>query len=132
MSSWPDTKQKVVIELIPYEMTGHSHCSCSSQPVLTIDREIQRSVETILDNAVIKNKAANGTVIVMDPETGEILAMAATPRFNPNNYWDLWTDVFTAGIPFNKAVSQVYEPGSVFKILTMAAALDSKNCHADN
>ena len=118
------TKQKVVIKLDPYEMQEIPSAPAAASLVLTIDREIQRSVETILDNAVTKNKAANGTIIVMDPETGEILAMAATPRFNPNNYWT-YGDVFTAGIPFNKAVSQVYEPGSVFKVLTMAAALDT-------
>ncbi len=118
------TKQKVLIKLDPYEMQEIPTAPAASSLVLTIDREMQRSVETILDKAVTKNKAANGTIIVMDPETGEILAMATTPRFNPNNYWT-YGDVFTAGIPFNKAVSQVYEPGSVFKVLTMAAALDN-------
>jgi cell division protein FtsI/penicillin-binding protein 2 len=118
------TKQKVVIKLDPYEMQEIPSAPAASSLVLTIDREIQRSVEAILDKAVTKNKAANGTIIVMNPENGEILAMAATPRFNPNTYWT-YGEIFTAGIPFNKAVSQVYEPGSVFKILTMAAALDT-------
>jgi cell division protein FtsI/penicillin-binding protein 2 len=118
------TKQKVVIKLDPYEMQEIPSAPAASSLVLTIDREIQRTVEDILNKAVTKNKAVNGTIIVMDPETGEILAMAATPRFNPNNYWT-YGDVFTAGVPYNKAVSQVYEPGSVFKVLTMAAALDT-------
>jgi cell division protein FtsI/penicillin-binding protein 2 len=118
------TKQRVVIKLDPYEMQDIPTAPAAASLVLTIDREIQRSVETILDKAVTKHKAVNGTIIVMDPENGEILAMATTPRFNPNNYWT-YGDVFTAGIPYNKAVSQVYEPGSVFKVLTMAAALDT-------
>jgi cell division protein FtsI/penicillin-binding protein 2 len=118
------TKQRVVIKLDPYEMQDIPTAPAAASLVLTIDREIQRSVETILDKAVTKNKAVNGTIIVMDPESGEILAMATTPRFNPNNYWT-YGDVFTEGIPYNKAVSQVYEPGSVFKVLTMAAALDT-------
>ncbi len=118
------TKQKVVIELDPYEMQEIPICPCRRKPVLTIDREIQRTIEKLLDTAVKSNGAANGTIIVMDPENGEILAMATTPRFNPNTYWE-YDDIFTAGIPFNKAVSQVYEPGSVFKVLTMAAALDA-------
>lgn len=118
------TKQKVVIKLDPYEMQDIPAAPPAASLVLTIDREIQRTVEAILDKAVTKNKAANGTIIVMDPETGEILAMATTPRFNPNNYWT-YGEVFTAGVPYNKAVSQVYEPGSVFKVLTMAAALDN-------
>jgi cell division protein FtsI/penicillin-binding protein 2 len=50
--------------------------------------------------------------------------MASTPRMNPNEYWD-YSKIFTSGIPFNKAISQVYEPGSVFKVLTMASALDA-------
>jgi len=118
------TKQKVVIDLDPYEMQEIPSAPPAASLVLTLDREIQRSVETILDKAVTKHKAVNGTIIVMNPETGEILAMAATPKFNPNNYWT-YGEVFTAGIPYNKAVSQVYEPGSVFKVLTMAAALDT-------
>ena len=118
------TKQKVVIQLDPYEMKEIPTAPAGASLILTIDREIQRTVEKLLDAAVKNNGAANGTIIVMDPKNGEILAMATTPRFNPNTYWDYY-DIFTTGVSFNKAVSQVYEPGSVFKILTMAAALDS-------
>jgi cell division protein FtsI/penicillin-binding protein 2 len=118
------TKQKVVIELDPYEMKEIPTAPAGASLILTIDREIQRTIEKLLDAAVKNNGAANGTIIVMDPENGEILAMATTPRFNPNTYWE-YDDIFTAGISFNKAVSQVYEPGSVFKVLTMAAALDA-------
>ncbi len=92
--------------------------------VLTIDREIQASVEQILDNAVESNKAESGTIVVMDPKTGEILAMAATPRIDLNQYWKLG-DVFSSSTPFNRVIGQTYEPGSVFKVLTMASALDA-------
>lgn len=92
--------------------------------ILTIDREIQRSVERILDQAVAANQADSGAIIVMDPENGEILSMANTPRLDPNAYWE-YEDIFPAGTSYNKSVSQVYEPGPVFKILTMAAALDA-------
>ncbi len=98
--------------------------------VLTIDREIQASVEQILDNAVESNKAESGTIIVMDPKTGEILAMATTPRINLNEYWKLG-DVFSSSTPFNRAIGQTYEPGSVFKVLTMAAALDAGSVTPD-
>jgi cell division protein FtsI/penicillin-binding protein 2 len=118
------TKQKVVIQLDPYEMKEIPTAPAGASLILTIDREIQRTVEKLLDAAVKNNGAANGTIIVMDPKNGEILAMATTPRFNPNTYWEYY-DIFTTGVSFNKAVSQVYEPGSVFKILTMAAALDA-------
>lgn len=118
------TKQKVVIQLDPYEMKEIPTAPAGASLILTIDREIQRTIEKLLDAAVKNNGAANGTIIVMDPKNGEILAMATTPRFNPNTYWEYY-DIFTTGVSFNKAVSQVYEPGSVFKILTMAAALDA-------
>ncbi len=68
--------------------------------------------------------AASGTIIVMDPHTGEILAMSSTPRMNLNDYQSIKT-VFPGETPFNRAISQAYEPGSVAKILTMAGALDS-------
>lgn len=92
--------------------------------ILTIDRELQIRVERILDQEVSETGAEAGSVVVMDPKTGEILAMASTPRIDLNHYWQ-YEDFFTSGIPLNRAVSLAYEPGSVFKVLTMAAALDS-------
>ncbi|MCE1251983.1 MAG: penicillin-binding protein 2 [Anaerolineae bacterium] len=97
--------------------------------VLTIDRRIQQSVEEILDRAVEKNQAISGTIIVMDPETGEILAMATNPRINPNEYWQSNMVVETKS--YNRAIDITYEPGSVFKVLTMAAAMDAGVVNAD-
>lgn len=92
--------------------------------MLTIDREIQGMLERKIDQAVQENGASSGTVIVMDPNNGEILGMATTPRLNPNAYWD-YGDLFPNPTPYNRAIGQTYEPGSVFKVLTMAAGLDS-------
>jgi len=92
--------------------------------VLTIDREVQAAIEEILDAALLTYGAESGTIIVMQPQSGEILAMVTTPRLNLNEYWN-YAEVFPGEIPFNRAISQAYEPGSVFKILTMAAALDA-------
>lgn len=117
-------KQKVVIPLDPYELEEIPSAPAGASLVLTIDREIQRTVEKILDNAVVKNKAQNGTIIVMNPKNGEILAMASTPHLDPNTYWE-YEKVFTAGVAYNMAVNQIYEPGSVFKVITMASALDA-------
>ena len=117
-------KRNVVIPLDPYELQEIPTAPAGASLVLTIDREMQRTVEGILDKAVKTNGAAGGTIIVMDPNNGEILAMASNPRLDPNAYWEN-TKVFPPGVPYNKAVNQVYEPGSVFKILTMAAALDA-------
>jgi cell division protein FtsI/penicillin-binding protein 2 len=91
--------------------------------ILTIDREIQAATEEVLDNALSTYGADSGVIIVADPKTGEILAMASTPRLNPNEYWT-YMDTFPGETPYNRAVSQAYEPGSVMKILTMAAAID--------
>jgi cell division protein FtsI/penicillin-binding protein 2 len=91
--------------------------------ILTIDREVQAATEGILDNALQTYGADSGVIIVADPKTGEILAMASTPRLNPNEYWT-YLDTFPGETPYNRAVSQAYEPGSVVKIFTMAAAID--------
>jgi cell division protein FtsI/penicillin-binding protein 2 len=93
--------------------------------ILTIDREIQNSMEKLLEKAVTKNNATSGTLIVMDPKTGEILAMSSTPRMNLNDYGK-YTQIYPRQTDFNRAIGTTYEPGSVFKILTVAAALDAK------
>lgn len=91
--------------------------------VLTIDRNIQKAMEELIDNAVDDNGADSGTIVVLDPKTGEILAMATTPRLDLNEYWR-YSDVFKGSTPFDRAISGTYEPGSVYKVLTMASALD--------
>ena len=92
--------------------------------ILTIDREIQRSMEEILDASVASSGSASGTLVVIDPRNGEVLALATTPRMDLNEFWD-YGNVFPKETPFNRGISQAYEPGSVFKVLTMAAALDA-------
>ena len=98
--------------------------------VLTIDRDIQAMTERVLDKALKDTGAKGGTILIMDPKTGEILAMAVQPRMNLNKYWDLGS-IYTDGTPFNRAVGTTYEPGSVFKVLTMAAAFDAKVVNPD-
>ena len=92
--------------------------------VLTIQRDLQAAAEQILDEALYTYGAQGGTIIVMDPGNGEILAMAVTPRMDLNQFWN-YGMIYTNASEFNRAISYPYEPGSVFKILTMAAALDS-------
>ncbi|MEX2143620.1 MAG: penicillin-binding protein 2 [Anaerolineales bacterium] len=94
-----------------------------SSLVLTIDREIQAMVEDVLDEHIEKTVSESGTAIVMDPHTGEILAMTSTPRLDLNDYQD-YVNIFTDSKPFNRAVGEIYEPGSIFKVVTMAAAID--------
>jgi cell division protein FtsI/penicillin-binding protein 2 len=92
--------------------------------VLTIDREIQAAMEKVLDDHVKSSKAESGTIVVLNPKTGEVLSMATSPRLDPNEYWNI-SKVFSNAAYYNRAVSTTYEPGSVFKVLTMAAALDA-------
>ncbi len=92
--------------------------------VLTIDRELQASVEQILDAALAKYGAEHGTIVAMNPRDGSILALASSPRMDPNQFWNYGV-VFQNASEFDRALSLPYEPGSVFKVLTMAAALDT-------
>ncbi len=92
--------------------------------VLTINRDLQAKVESILDKALTDYGSENGTIIVMDPRNGEILAMAATPRMDLNNYGNYFS-LYDNGSQYNRSIGMAYEPGSVLKVLTMAAALDT-------
>jgi cell division protein FtsI/penicillin-binding protein 2 len=115
---------RIAVPADPRRATEYPTIPPGQTIILTIDREIQASVENILDQALKNTGAISGTIIVMDPTTGEILAMSSTPRLNLNDYQSIKT-VFPGETPFNRAISQAYEPGSVYKILTMAGALDS-------
>jgi len=86
---------------------------------LTIDRFLQHVVERELREGVDWANAAGGAAIVMDPSSGELLAMASYPTFNPNVYRDA-----KEGERRNRAVQDLYEPGSTFKIITASAALE--------
>jgi cell division protein FtsI (penicillin-binding protein 3) len=94
--------------------------------VLTIDKNIQYVAEKELDQAIHDTQAIAGTVIVENPRTGEILALANRPTFNPNLRKEITPSALT-----NRAVSYVYEPGSTFKLVTIAAALEEKLTNPD-
>ena len=115
---------RMLIPADPRRATEYPTIPPGETIILTIDREIQASIENILDQALVKTGASSGTIVVMDPRTGEILAMSSTPRMNLNDYQSIST-VFSGETPFNRAISEAYEPGSVAKILTMSGALDS-------
>jgi cell division protein FtsI (penicillin-binding protein 3) len=88
---------------------------------LTIDHYLQFVAERELRRGVDENRAAGGSAVVMDPSTGEILAMANYPTFNPNTFKRAGDDERR-----NRAVQDLYEPGSTFKIVTASAALEEK------
>lgn len=114
----------VQVPLDPNKVGDIPQLPPGSDLILTIDREIQASMESVLDRSVKNAKAVSGTIIVLDPKTGEVLAMATSPRLDPNKYWEI-NKLFDNAAYFNRAVSTTYEPGSVFKVITMAGALDA-------
>ena len=86
---------------------------------LTIDRDVQWVAQNAINQAVASSRAASGTVIVMDPKTGAILAQASAPTFDPNLSSSITLEKLR-----NPAVQEVYEPGSTGKVITVAAAME--------
>jgi len=113
-------------ELTAIDAKRHVLGSDESDPIpgenleLTIDSNIQYMAEQALDKQMAKVKASHGTIVVQDPNTGQILALAVSPRFNPNDALHVDPQDLT-----DLAVSDVYEPGSTFKLVTYAAAIDA-------
>src|SRR3984893_11813011 len=95
--------------------------------VLTLDEKIQYIAQRELSAAIEKTHAMAGSVIVMNPSGGEILAMANWPKFNPNT-----ASSAAAESRMNRSVSAVYEPGSTFKLITLAAAFDQNITHPED
>lgn len=108
-----DGRQRSVDQLVLLEPTAGATLE------LTIDQTIQHIAERELKAGVEAQRAVSGTAIVTDPMTGEILALANYPPFNPNN-----PSAVTGAERRNKAVEDIYEPGSTFKIVTAAAAIE--------
>ncbi|HEY9122324.1 MAG TPA: penicillin-binding transpeptidase domain-containing protein, partial [Brevefilum sp.] len=102
----------------PYLVEALPDTQPGASLVLTIDRDIQSMIEKTLADAIEWSDAEGGTIIVADPKTGEILGMASTPYFNPNEYWK-YEETFPGITPYNRAIGTTYEPGSVFKVITM-------------
>ncbi len=95
-----------------------------SDIVTTIDAEIQYAAEQALGTAVEETGAAGGSAVVMDPETGELLAIANVPTFDPNQRGGADPEAFR-----NRAITDLFEPGSTQKLITIAAALDAGVVH---
>ena len=93
---------------------------------LTIDEYLQHIAERELHRGVVENVALGGSAIIMNPHTGEILAMANEPTFNPNAYRD-----FDDADRRNRGIQDLYEPGSTFKVVTASAAIEEKVLSVD-
>ncbi len=88
--------------------------------VLTLDRVVQHVAERELDRTVAQYRARAGVVVIMDVHTGELLALASVPRYDPNRYADFPEDTWR-----NRAVAEAYEPGSTLKLAVLAAGLEA-------
>jgi cell division protein FtsI (penicillin-binding protein 3) len=93
---------------------------------LTIDRDVQWVAQNAINQAVTSSRAQSGTVVVMNPKTGHILAQASAPTFDPNNSKSITLEKLN-----NPSVQEVFEPGSTGKVITVAAALEEKKIRPD-
>jgi cell division protein FtsI/penicillin-binding protein 2 len=109
----------VDVSQIPFDPSGNDQLPPGRDIYLTIDRSIQSLAESELTLAMNQSGATGGSIIVMNPRTGEILAMASQPNFNPNEYVTADPQAMN-----NPAISAPYEPGSVFKIVTLSVGLE--------
>ena len=131
-------------DLIGYDITTTSEKDAFGNPILTVGYDpirtrpgksitltihsgLQSKVETVLKESVEKYKAKNGSVIIMDPQTGAILALANYPDYDPNEY----AQAGSSWIYRNKAISDLYEPGSIQKPITTSIALESGKVKED-
>ena len=96
--------------------------------VLSIDRNVQSKVEEILKNSLVSNGADKGSVVVVDPQSGKIMAMANLPSYDPSKV----SEIENLSVLNNDVVSYPYEPGSVIKTLTMAIGVDKGVASADS
>jgi cell division protein FtsI/penicillin-binding protein 2 len=116
-----------VVSNIPFDLPPQQEADHGSDIYLTIDRDIQFLIESELAYSVDSTGAKGGTIIVMNPRTGDILGMASYPSYDPNNFQaeknpNIWK---------NPAVSNEYEPGSVMKVITVASAIENHTISKD-
>jgi cell division protein FtsI/penicillin-binding protein 2 len=112
---------------IPFEASGGEGWRRGSDLYLTLDSEIQYLTEKTLARALEEHGAKSGSILVLNPRTGEVLAMANWPIFDPNRFFAQDEKLFD-----NQAISDQFEPGSIAKILTMAIALETGKVEPDS
>lgn len=120
------TRTEETLDILPSEVRTFVPSAAGKDLVLTIDRGIQWIIEEELAKAITFYQAQSGTIIVMDPHTGAIRGMANWPTYDPNYYGQANVNAFA-----NPAVSAQYEPGSIFKVITFATALDANQITPD-
>lgn len=111
--------------VIPPEASLEADPPAGVNLVLTIDADIQQMVETVLQETIESSGSESGQILVMDPRNGEMLAMAAWPVLDPNQYAPWLGEDEEEEPVIDPGVGGTYEPGSTFKVLVMAAAIDA-------
>ncbi len=120
-------------EELPYTISDYTKPIEGKDVVLTIDEMIQYFCEKAASQAMIDNKAAGVTIVAMNPKNGEILGMVNKPDYNPNDPWDLSKSYDENQKAWrNRAVSDTFEPGSIFKVFTATAAMEEKLVKEDD
>mgnify|MGYP001596231266 CR=1 FL=1 len=120
-------------EEVPYTISDYTKPINGKDVVLTVDEMIQYFCEKAASQAMIDNKAKAVSIIVMNPKNGEILGMANKPDYNPNDPWDLSKSYDENQKAWrNRAVSDIFEPGSIFKVFTATAAMEEKLVKEDD
>ncbi len=121
-------EQEQMLSNIPFDVPQDAREDRGSDIVLTLDREIQFLAESELQRAITLTTATRGNIIVMDPRTGELLAMASWPTFDPNAWFEVRDDTLLQ----NPAVNGLFEPGSLMQVLTLAVALETGSIQLDD
>ncbi|MFO7696652.1 MAG: penicillin-binding protein 2 [Anaerolineae bacterium] len=109
------------------ELGGYRPAVDGAELTLTLDRNVQYEAERVLREAVVSSGATSGNLIVLDPRTAAVIAMANNPAYDPGRFWEVGLETLRNG-----STSAVYEPGSVIKPLTIAAALDARVIHPNS
>jgi cell division protein FtsI (penicillin-binding protein 3) len=108
--------------LIPFRVAKDEPAVNGDNLVLTVDANIQYVARNVLRETLKKWESAGGTILILEPSTGKIIALASEPSYDPNDYGS----VKDYSVFMNPAIERVFEPGSVFKPITMSSALDAK------
>lgn len=115
-------RELATLDTLPAKVQRFLPSAAGKDLVLTVDRTVQYIIEQELQEALVKYRAESGSIIVMEPRTGAILGMANQPYYNPNHRGG---DQVDFSLFPNSSISALYEPGSIFKVVTMAAGLDT-------
>ncbi len=128
MSGFSDLEKDPRGRIIPVSEGTYIPASDGANIILTIDPNVQQKICDIAERMVSEYEAESGSIVVADPKSGSVISMCSYPNYDPNKY----SDVEDIDVYINPVISRSYEPGSVFKAITIAAGLDSGAINADD